>query len=254
MFEDAAGRHLVAVMPHPDDEAYSVAGTLALAASSGAQVSLVTATKGEAGWTRDPKSCKGRTLAEVRARELACSCAAMKIGEPHFLDWPDGRIDTLDSSSAAQELGDVLSALQPDVVVTLAADGVYGHRDHVRLTQLCKNAIRGERLLLADFPRDLFSRFARRFEKHAPQFLTPTMNPAELGLEVDRAELIIDIGAVATTKRAAIACHASQLESESPLEFLFAGLVAAVTQKEWFSLASGPALPPEARSPFAGLP
>ena len=46
---ELAGGRLLAVIPHPDDEAYSMAGTLALCAASGAQIKMICATRGEAG-------------------------------------------------------------------------------------------------------------------------------------------------------------------------------------------------------------
>jgi len=46
----------MAVIAHPDDEAYSCAGLLAMAAEGGAVVSVVAATRGEAG--RDREACR----------------------------------------------------------------------------------------------------------------------------------------------------------------------------------------------------
>lgn len=235
----AKGKHLVAVMPHPDDESYSCAGALALAADAGAKVTLITATRGESGWVRDPAVHGHLPIAELRARELATSCRALGIRGPRFLDWPDGGVDGIDASKRRDQLVAVLDDEGADVVITLAADGTYGHRDHAALTQTCLQACGDRRLLLADFPRGVFEPLARRFVRHAGQFLVPELEPGALGLEPGTADIELDVGSAAARKRAAIAAHDSQLESAEPLIFLMPGLVERVCESEWYTIARG---------------
>ena len=251
-FDDAEGRRLVAVMPHPDDEAYSVAGTLSLAARSGAQVTLVTATRGESGWIRGQAGVEG--IAETRTHELECACQAIGIGPAQILGWPDGGISRVDTDTARQQLSECFDLLDPDVILTLAVDGVYGHRDHVSLTRLVSEVAGPRRLLHGDFPSRLFERFATKFRQHAPELLVEDLEPAKLGIDQRLADLVVRLDDAATAaKKAAIACHASQLLDSEPLSFLFPGLVEAVCDREWLTFASGAPLPSGASSPFAGL-
>jgi LmbE family N-acetylglucosaminyl deacetylase len=234
-----SGKRLAVVMPHPDDESYSCAGVMAMAADAGAEVQLITATRGESGWVRDPKRHSGVALAELRTAELEASCAAIGIGSPSFLDWPDGAVDQLPADDRERQLCERLDHFAPDVVITLATDGVYGHRDHVALTASCIAACRDRRLLLADFPRGLFEPLARKFVSFAGQFLVPDLDPGALGLSPGQADLEIDIVSVAARKRASIAAHDSQLVKVEPLVFLLPGLVEAVCQREWYTVADG---------------
>jgi LmbE family N-acetylglucosaminyl deacetylase len=45
---------LLCVLAHPDDESIAVGGLLATSAAQGVETYLVTATRGERGWLRDP--------------------------------------------------------------------------------------------------------------------------------------------------------------------------------------------------------
>jgi len=252
-FADAQGRRLAIVMPHPDDEAYSLAGTIASAARAGAIVTLITATRGEAGWLRE--GFGDRSIAEVRTDELQCACAAMGIEPAHILDWPDGHLDEVDPVAARSTLKELLGELDPDVVVTLAADGVYGHRDHVWLTERVQECVGSRRLFHATFPIGSFTSFAKRFRKLAPELLVANLAPDSLGAPDAAIDLVIELDeSCAAAKRKAIACHASQLVSDDPLVFLFPNLVELVAAREWLQLRSGVPLPAGAQSPFAGLP
>lgn len=252
-FADARGRRLAIVMPHPDDEAYAVAGTIAAATRAGAIVTLITATRGEAGWLRE--GFVDEPIAAVRTRELHCACAAMGIEPPRILDWPDGRLAEVDTTAARLTLTSLFEELSPDVIVTLASDGVYGHRDHVWLSERVAESAGERRLLHATFPKGLFSSFASRFRKLAPALLVDDMVPAALGADESSVDLVIDLDDEAVAaKRAAIACHRSQLVTDEPLVFLFPGLVEAVERREWLRLYTGTPLPAGATSPFAGLP
>lgn len=250
-FADAKGRRLVAVMPHPDDESYSTAGTLAISVKAGADVTLVCATRGEAGWVRGRPGLARADVAELRTAELHDACNAIGLPAPRFLDWADGEVDTLGSRRRLAELGAVIDELAPDVIITLADDGVYGHRDHIALTATCRQLVGTHRLLLADFPTGLFAPLARHFVAQAPHLLSEDIEPDSLGLAPGMADLCIDIESVAGDKRCAIGCHESQLASTSPLVFLLPGLVEAVSKSEWFTVAAGPALVGD--SPFSGL-
>ena len=72
---------VVALFAHPDDEAYSAAGTLHLFVRRGDRVRVVSATRGEGGGD-----------AATRSAELAASCAVIGAEPPLFLDLPDGEV------------------------------------------------------------------------------------------------------------------------------------------------------------------
>lgn len=145
---------VVAVHAHPDDEAVWTGGLLALFAAAGAQVTVITATLGEAGEVigpfQDLVASKKDTLGQFRQGELRGSLAALNVaGQPlgqvgQFRD--SGMADDVSAArpntfvaqraQAALALETQLARLQPDVVITYAADGGYGHPDHILCHEL----------------------------------------------------------------------------------------------------------------------
>lgn len=179
------------VHAHPDDETIVTGATMAAAASAGANVVLLTCTRGELGEVIPPELAHlevnqeelaageptaeetGAGLALVREHELAEALAALGVhahmwlgqgltapagGEVVFRDsgmqWDaEGRATAAAevlpgsfSQAPLMETADLLAAairdLRPDAVVTYAADGGYGHPDHVRTHQLTMAALR----------------------------------------------------------------------------------------------------------------
>ena len=70
---------LLAVFAHPDDESFACGGTLAHYASKGFTVTLVCATRGEAGEISDASLATRDNLAEVRERELRNAADALGV-------------------------------------------------------------------------------------------------------------------------------------------------------------------------------
>src|SRR5262249_15488009 len=79
---------ILAVFAHPDDE-LSAGGTLARYAASGAHVTLVCVTRGEAGEISDPGLATRETLAEVRTQELLTAAKALGLSDVRFLGFRD---------------------------------------------------------------------------------------------------------------------------------------------------------------------
>ncbi len=233
----------LAVIAHPDDEAYSFAGTLARAAAHGVQVVLVAATRGEAGFDLHTGLAAGEALAEKRSAELSASCAAMGIDAPRFLDLPDGALETVDPPEGAARLADLLAALQPAVVVGLGADGAYGHRDHLAVQAWLRTALASlptgdrPRLLEAAFPADLFEPVYRRLRKKHPDKVKAGPPEAGFGIQRGAADLVIDIRPQAAVKRAALAAHRSQTRPDG--RFILPR-VDRLMDEEWFSLIGKP--------------
>ena len=97
-----AGRTILAVFAHPDDESLACGGTLARAADAGAKVVLLCATRGESGSISDPALVPDGDLGRVRARELAEAAAILGLSEVIVLDHPDGDLRWADVPDAAR--------------------------------------------------------------------------------------------------------------------------------------------------------
>jgi len=84
-------RRLAAVFAHPDDDAFSVFGTIALHLDEGIEVLSILATRGEAGPISDPSLATRETLGQVREAEARRAYASIGLPDPrlHFLGYPD---------------------------------------------------------------------------------------------------------------------------------------------------------------------
>lgn len=131
---------LMAVLAHPDDESLGVGGTLARYAGEGVRVSLVTATRGQAGRYRGivagtPGHPGRDALAAMREGELRAAVEALGVASLDVLAHEDGRLSEAAPGRIIGEIADAIRRERPDVVVTFAADGAYGHPDHVAISQ-----------------------------------------------------------------------------------------------------------------------
>ena len=153
------------VHAHPDDETITTGAAIVTLLDRGAIVTVLTCTRGELGEVipDELRHLAGVGLCAERERELHDAMTALGVTDHLFLGLGDARwegqpprryldsgmtwgargavaLETIDAESlAAAELGEVAAdiaaviiAREPDVVVSYAADGGYGHPDHVR--------------------------------------------------------------------------------------------------------------------------
>lgn len=146
---------VVLVHAHPDDEAIWTGGAIAKWSDAGHEVTVITATLGEAGEVIGalPTSGTDAPLAQYRREELQAATRALGArsillgGEGAFHDsgmvgepaQPRPLIDNQEAAAAA--LVDTLAALAPDVVITYDAQGGYGHRDHIATHHITLEAL-----------------------------------------------------------------------------------------------------------------
>ena len=77
---------LLGVFAHPDDETFCAGGTFARYAGQGAEIMVVSATRGQAGQIRDAAAGNRRTIAAVREAELRLACERLGITKVRCLD------------------------------------------------------------------------------------------------------------------------------------------------------------------------
>ncbi|WJY00184.1 PIG-L family deacetylase [Curtobacterium sp. 458] len=168
------------VHAHPDDETLVSGGTIATLLELGAEVTVLTATRGGRGamLTAElaPLEGDGPRVAAHREGEIAAALAALggpahlwlggagarptDLPERRYADsgmqWgPDGRAtaaddapaDSLTMADLGEVVDDVRAAIRStmaDAVVSYADDGGYGHPDHVRVHHAARYAARAE--------------------------------------------------------------------------------------------------------------
>jgi N-acetylglucosamine malate deacetylase 2 len=142
---DRDGQRLMVVMPHPDDECFGCASTIARYSAEGATVSLVTMTRGGAGLWNGRAPGDLRALTDIRALELRDAATELGVDFLEIFDYPDGALDRVEEVEAVRTrfLGDVVRVIrghQPQVVVTFGPEGAYGHPDHKVVSRMTVQA------------------------------------------------------------------------------------------------------------------
>ena len=129
-------RSLMIILAHPDDESFTIGGTLAKYAVEGARITLISATKGELG-------ILGTTPEEtgiIRHKELLEAAKMLGISDVRFLGYQDGDLSSANQQEIIAKLISLLQTEQPQVVITFGADGISGHSDHIAISQFVTKA------------------------------------------------------------------------------------------------------------------
>lgn len=133
---------LLAIFPHPDDETLGLGPTLARYSAEGVETYLVCATRGERGWFDSEGPNPGLDgVAKIRESELMCAAEHLGLREVNFLDTIDGDVDQADHKETIRKIVTHIRRIQPQVVVTFAPDGSYGHPDHIALSQFTAGSL-----------------------------------------------------------------------------------------------------------------
>ncbi|MBY9079075.1 bacillithiol biosynthesis deacetylase BshB2 [Paenibacillus sp. HN-1] len=128
--EQAEHRRILVVFPHPDDEAFTAAGTLAMYIEGGAQVTYACLTLGEMGRNMGiPPFANRVTLPGIRKDELAGSCLAIGIQDLRMLGFHDKMIEFEDRELLDSMIMKLLKEVTPSLVISFYP-GYSVHPDH----------------------------------------------------------------------------------------------------------------------------
>ncbi|HET9781434.1 MAG TPA: PIG-L family deacetylase [Candidatus Dormibacteraeota bacterium] len=249
---------LLLVHAHPDDEAISTGGAIMKAKAHGHRVVLVTATRGEAGeiYNMDEAASRPR-LAEIRTEELRAADEILGVDRQEFLGYRDsGMVDTPDNKDprsfhqakledAAARLAVFLREERPDVVVTYADDGVYGHPDHIKAHQVTDAALEmmeregmpAKKLYYTAVPRSMMEAFAEQFPDQAQEQARRNMRIA--GTPDELITTKIDVHDYVDRKLEAFRAHLSQNEPSSWLQSMQRHILELALGTEYYQLARG---------------
>jgi LmbE family N-acetylglucosaminyl deacetylase len=148
----------MSIQAHPDDQEFSVGGTLAKWARLGCEIISVVITSGDSG-SNDP-SKDGRykeELAQLREQEQLAANAVLGIKHTVFLRYPDGELEP--TLSLRKDLTRIIRQFKPDAVATgnpegwFYGDEYFNHPDHRAAAQAACEAVfpsAGTRLIFAD--------------------------------------------------------------------------------------------------------
>ena len=208
-------KRLLVVHAHPDDESLFTGHVIATSVAAGAEVMVLTLTRGERGRMKleELKSLDGNlpSMGAFRANELRNALGALGVkhfkfaGTRAYLDsgfrlnafGKPTKVKNLDEMSLAavhvaviaDDIYAVVKEFKPDAVVTYNRKGGFGHPDH-------KMAHDGTAMALR--------RVAKENGRKVPEFWTI----AEKG---ERADVSIGNAKTALVKKEALSAHASQV-------------------------------------------
>ena len=114
--EPAAPARVLSIHAHPDDQEFTVGGTLAKWAQAGSHVVTVCITSGGAGSNEHtPPGMTREALAPIREEEQRQACRVLGISEVVFLGYEDGMLEP--SLALRRDLTRVIRRHRPDAVV-----------------------------------------------------------------------------------------------------------------------------------------
>lgn len=240
-----AGRRVLAVFAHPDDESLACGATLAWCAAQGARVSLLCATRGEAG-ERTPGCSDDVALGIVRRGELHEAAERLGIDEVILLDHPDGSLMGENYALFRHEIVVAIRHVRPDVVLTFGPDGLYWHPDHIFVHERVTEAVQqagpdGPALYYAVFPAGLMRTVLETAQANpgAPADLSLWhMDPDAFGAYAPEPTVTVDASAYAEQKMDALRCHRSQIGSQSPFSWLTLRQARDLLGREYFVRAA----------------
>jgi len=189
---------------HPDDQEFSVGGTLAKWAKAGCEIISVVITSGDSGSNDPSKDASYKPiLAELREKEQLAANQVLGIKETIFLRYPDGELEP--TIPLRKELTRLIRKYKPDTVLTGNPEGwFYGneylnHPDHRAAAQAACTAVfpsAGSRLIFADL-------LPAGYEPHDPKRLYVH--------GTDKADTWVDITETLDIKIKALQQHVSQV-------------------------------------------
>ncbi len=236
---------VMSIFPHPDDETFISAGVMAAAVARGIPVTVISATRGEAGESSIAGLDGPDDLGAIRERELRDAMQQLGVSDVRFLDYRDSGMEGSAEAAhprafvqasideVAAKLVTLIRAIRPGIILTFGPEGVYGHPDHLHIHEATTRAVvaaadpavkddadaepwETPALYFGTAPREQM--LAMRERPNSPLASISERALANLGVPRDEITHIIDTRAWTSQKRAAFAAHTSQSGEGGPLD------------------------------------
>lgn len=204
MSEEYLPKIAMTIQAHPDDQEFSVGGTLAKWAKAGCEIISVVITSGDSG-SNDPAKdgSHKQELADLREKEQLAANAILGVKETIFLRYPDGELEP--TIQLRKDLTRLIRQFKPDTVLSGNPEAwFYGneyvnHPDHRAAAQAACTAVfpsAGSRLMFTDL-------LAAGYEPHEVKRLYVH--------GTEKSDTWIDISETLDLKIKALQQHASQI-------------------------------------------
>jgi len=264
------------VHAHPDDETINNGATMAMYAAMGAQVTLVTCTRGEEGEVLVPglshlASAQTDALGQHRVTELAAAMRELGVDDHRFLGEPtvlyrdSGMMGTppndrpdvfwqADVDIAAQLLVEVIHEVRPHVLVTYDEIGGYGHPDHIQAHRVAMRAaelaeLNGRwnipKIYWNVFPKSVIALGIEEMKKTGSTFFgAESADDIPFAKDDEFVTAAIDGSAFVGQKMSAMKAHETQIDFEEPFFAMANNLGTQIWGREFYTLVKGVAAEP----------
>ena len=203
--EELRGKTILLFTPHPDDDTFCCAGTLALLAKNGNNIRIVIYTNDDKG-SYDPDMTSER-LARIRMHEEEEACRILGIPKENitWLQYHDGMLEYANPRDLVEQVTGIIRRIRPEVVLSAdpGTEYVRWHKtDHRMAANNTIDAIRAAEWHLY-FPN-----------QRLHEGLEPWLVPQEYYFYVTQgsANYWVNIDSVVEKKLDAAAAHVSQFE------------------------------------------
>ena len=267
MRDSYSGYRILLVHAHPDDETINNGATMALYAALGAQVTLVTCTRGEEGEVLTPElthlaSSQADTLGEHREIELANAMKALGVTDFRFLaegerkyrdsgmmgTEPNNRLDVFwqaDFEEASDYLVKVIDEVKPHILITYDEIGGYGHPDHIQAHRIAMRASEKskwqiQKIYWNTMPKSVLAEgMAKMKELGSDFFGADNVDDLPFAKEDSFVTSLIDGNSYVDAKMAAMKAHQTQISLDGPFFALSNNLGLQVWGHEYYTLVKG---------------
>lgn len=206
-------KRVMSIHAHPDDQEFTVAGTLARWAKAGAEIVTVCLTSGEAGSNRHtPPDMTPAQLRVIREDEQRAACRVLGVAEVVFLGYRDGVLQP--SIALRRDLTRLIRRHRPEAVVCgdptvrFYGNRYLNHPDHRVAADVALDAV---------FP-SAETRFI--FTELLDEGLAPHHVASVYLHGSERPDTFVDIADVLDIKLRALREHRSQMGDWDPAPFI----------------------------------
>jgi len=211
--EPAAPARVLSIHAHPDDQEFTVGGTLAKWVRAGSEVVSVCITSGQAGSNRyTPPEMTREGLAPIREAEQRAACRVLGIKDVLFLGYEDGALEP--SIALRRDLTRVIRRYRPDAVVCGDPTVRYYGRNYLNHPD---HRVAADVTLDAVFP-------SAETRLIFPELVDEGLLPHHVGAVfihgADRPDTWVDIAETLPMKLAALREHRSQMGEWDPGEMI----------------------------------
>jgi N-acetyl-1-D-myo-inositol-2-amino-2-deoxy-alpha-D-glucopyranoside deacetylase len=268
MRDSYEGFRLLLVHAHPDDETINNGATMALYADLGAQVTLVTCTRGEEGEVLVPAlahlaSGAEDGLGKHREIELANAMQALGITDYRFLGAPEksfrdsGMMDTepnkrpdvfwqADLDTAAQLLVKIIHEVRPHVLITYDEIGGYGHPDHIQAHRVAMRAVeladqwKVQKIYWNTMPKSVLAESMKKMKELGSDFFgAESVDDLPFAKDDKFVTTLIDGEKYVQNKLDAMKAHETQISTDGPFFALSNNLGLQIWGDEYYTLVLG---------------